>query len=132
MTTSALLRPGTGITPFPTATPAPLPASPPPRAARFASLPLDVLPQGSVDQRLVVAAPCTAHLLAKPIEQLRIEADRDPCLPLGGLQHGTAPAGGEVHSFSLRLHGSFLRYCRRSQGVARRAEISRIRSSRQV
>jgi len=56
----------------------------------------DVLAQGFVDQRLVVAAAGFVDLMTEPVENIVIEPDGDPGFPLGNREHRAALAFAEI------------------------------------
>ena len=68
--------------------------------------------------------PGLVDLLAEPVEYIVINADRDTGLPGGRREHRTSLGLAEI---VVLLHRR-LSYWRRSDGVAFRAEISRISS----
>jgi hypothetical protein len=84
---------------------------------------LDIVAEDVVDEGLVVAAACEVNLLAKPIEDVVVEADGDASF-VGG-------EGADWASFALAevvvgFHSYPFRYCWVSIRSAVRAEINRI------
>jgi len=75
-------------------------------------------PQRPVDQVLVTPASCFINLLAKPVQNVVVQPDRDPRLAARHLDHRPPLAFREIVVL-LRLISS---YCRRSSGVASLAE----------
>src|ERR1039457_747083 len=58
----------------------------------------NVLPENIVDQRLIVAAARSIHLLPKPVEKVVIEPDHDSGLALGYWHDGSTLCAAEVVS----------------------------------
>lgn len=85
-----------------------------------------VLAQRLVHERLIARAAENVRLAPEPLQDVVVDADRDPGLPLADRRHGAATSTAEV---GLVPHG-VLSYRRLSAGVALLAEMSRIRSSR--
>jgi len=51
--------------------------------------PANVLPQGFIDERLIVSAPGSFHLASEPGEDFRVEADGDSGFPAGDGNDGS-------------------------------------------
>ena len=67
----------------------------------------NVLPESIVDQRLIVAAARSIHLLPKPVEKVVIEPDRDSGLALGYWHDGSTLCAAEVvftFHYLYRMH----------------------------
>jgi hypothetical protein len=86
-----------------------------------------MLAQCLVDQRLVAGSTSGVSLLAKPLQEIIVDANRDSRLSRGCLQYRPPLSTRKV---VLSFH-DFAPYCPRSCGVAWRAEM-RGRSSRHV
>jgi len=87
---------------------------------RFETAASEVLAQRVVDERLIVA---TAHFMHPPpevIEDLVVQAYRDPCLAGVGRHYRTALAFAEI---VLAFHKPCFSYSARSRRVARRADL---------
>jgi len=81
---------------------------------------VDVVVQGAIDQRLITTATGPMSLLAKPLQDIIVETDRDPRFARRRGQNRSALAFAEIILFS---HAP-LSYCFFSRRVARLAEMS--------
>jgi hypothetical protein len=84
---------------------------------------LDIVAEDVVDEGLIVSATCEMNLLAKPVEDVVVEADGDAGFVGAEGSNRAAFALAEVVG---GFHGYPFRYCWVSVRSALRAEINRI------